>query len=694
VKFLCDRCNTRYSIGDDRVRGKILKIRCKSCANVITVREGMPDPDAAPPEPQTVAAAAPRRPQKTTTAAPAIQSEALAPPRAAKGPKPPPALEEEWYVSIEGEQSGPFSLGDAQRWIASQPFDADLHCWSEGFDDWLPVDKVSHFRGLRKKPAPTAPPMPAAAPAPAAGAPPVPRAALAARPAARPPSEDEPKPLFAATMAAIEKGSAPSDLRALGGAPAGARDSVPPAAAGPAASSAGLGAAVATPASPAALRGLGAPATKPLDLRTMPSAGAPRPAATPANGLAPGRANGAALGAKAPALAEKSRGPVHAATQPGVGLSPPPPAAAFDGEGNDASTQIEAPAFEPATAGGAAAVRDMFADLRPGPVADLAAEARGLAAAATALEPASSPAAGPTALGLVGGGSADDDLEIGEVSRVVKLADLAKAAGAAPVAQPAAAAAPPRAAGAAMNRTGPVPRLGAAGAATLGTLGTLGDLDAPLAVPGAAAEPAPTAVSHRRGMIALLAGAAVLVGVAVGVVILFVRSGDDRTSRLGRVDDIDTTRPDEVRRAGGSGSAATGSADATAGKPADPTGPLNPVKRPVTPPGTPPGTPVLPPEATGAKLEAREIEDMAAKNAPTTQRCYMRAQRGVDGILTAEVKKIAVTLTVSADGTVTDVGLSDKQEENSLGKCLLTTIKAWKFRPSPGGTFRFLLYFN
>ena len=39
MKFLCDRCKTRYSIGDDRVRGKILKIRCKNCQNVISVRE-------------------------------------------------------------------------------------------------------------------------------------------------------------------------------------------------------------------------------------------------------------------------------------------------------------------------------------------------------------------------------------------------------------------------------------------------------------------------------------------------------------------------------------------------------------------------------------------------------------------------------------------------------------------------------
>ena len=52
MKFLCDRCKTRYSIGDERVRGKILKIRCKNCANVITVREGMAaEPEAAPPEP-------------------------------------------------------------------------------------------------------------------------------------------------------------------------------------------------------------------------------------------------------------------------------------------------------------------------------------------------------------------------------------------------------------------------------------------------------------------------------------------------------------------------------------------------------------------------------------------------------------------------------------------------------------------
>ena len=122
MKFLCDSCKTRYSIGDDRVRGKILKIRCKNCANVITVREGMTADDLAEPNRGRPTTAAPM----ATTAAPAG---ALASAFAQQATKPPPALEEEWYVSIDGEQSGPFNLAEAQRWVASKSYDADLHCW-------------------------------------------------------------------------------------------------------------------------------------------------------------------------------------------------------------------------------------------------------------------------------------------------------------------------------------------------------------------------------------------------------------------------------------------------------------------------------------------------------------------------------------------------------------------------------------
>src|SRR5580698_5258826 len=92
VKFLCDRCKTRYSICDDRVRGNILKIRCKNCANVITVREGMTvDEEVGRGRPTTAAPLNPAGPQVPAGGA-------LASAFAQQLAKPPPALEVEWYV--------------------------------------------------------------------------------------------------------------------------------------------------------------------------------------------------------------------------------------------------------------------------------------------------------------------------------------------------------------------------------------------------------------------------------------------------------------------------------------------------------------------------------------------------------------------------------------------------------------------
>jgi hypothetical protein len=59
------------------------------------------------------------------------------------------APEAEWFVSIDGEQSGPFSLAQAQQWVRVKAADEELYCWSEGFEDWLLVDHVSYFRDLR-----------------------------------------------------------------------------------------------------------------------------------------------------------------------------------------------------------------------------------------------------------------------------------------------------------------------------------------------------------------------------------------------------------------------------------------------------------------------------------------------------------------------------------------------------------------
>jgi predicted Zn finger-like uncharacterized protein len=181
MKFQCDRCKTRYSIADEKVRGKILKIRCKSCEAIITVR------DQAGLAPVGAAAAAAVAPRVTSTGgkraarAPlhtvnlatmsgsmvAAAVEAPAPRRHVEGTDPaalPDAQNnpEEWYLSVDGEQNGPFSAEEAQRRVARKSPSVEMFAWRDDFDEWLPVEEVPvlavHLpRGARRA---TIPPLP------------------------------------------------------------------------------------------------------------------------------------------------------------------------------------------------------------------------------------------------------------------------------------------------------------------------------------------------------------------------------------------------------------------------------------------------------------------------------------------------------------------------------------------------------
>jgi predicted Zn finger-like uncharacterized protein len=155
MKFNCDRCKTRYSISDERVRGKVLKIRCKICSAVITVREGMTasaprTPRAASRSGDSAASALATARSRSDSALRGAFDDAMSAPSASDSMTGAPAsLATEWYLAIDGNQSGPFDLGDAKGWIREQQRSAELYCWSEGFDDWLPIEKVSQFRGVR-----------------------------------------------------------------------------------------------------------------------------------------------------------------------------------------------------------------------------------------------------------------------------------------------------------------------------------------------------------------------------------------------------------------------------------------------------------------------------------------------------------------------------------------------------------------
>jgi len=169
MKFVCDRCQTKYSIADEKIRGKILKVRCKSCTNIITVREEGAGVAAAvrrvsaPATP--LGAPVPRAPTPAAARAPVAPAPPPAERRAAPRPEPPDDGAS-WYMALDGNRTGPFSRKQLLDKIGPLSKDADLHVWNEKLGSWKPpteVPALAHELAARRRP-PT--PVPSLAPGP------------------------------------------------------------------------------------------------------------------------------------------------------------------------------------------------------------------------------------------------------------------------------------------------------------------------------------------------------------------------------------------------------------------------------------------------------------------------------------------------------------------------------------------------
>jgi predicted Zn finger-like uncharacterized protein len=89
MKIVCEACQAKYSIADEKVRGKVFKIRCKKCSHVIVVRG--------------------------TGEAGGASGEFASSPSSA----PDLALDAGWHIVVEGEQVGP--TGSRSRPCPSSP---------------------------------------------------------------------------------------------------------------------------------------------------------------------------------------------------------------------------------------------------------------------------------------------------------------------------------------------------------------------------------------------------------------------------------------------------------------------------------------------------------------------------------------------------------------------------------------------
>ncbi len=144
MKFVCERCHTKYSIADDKVRQKILKIRCKTCENVITIRDAV-----------VVSEAGPQR---------------VAPPPAPSQSAPRSV---EWHLAVNGRQEGPLGLAALVTRILAAGRGDELYVWNEHLDGWKEPKFIPEVAAeMRARASSSMPPLPPGVrrpPTPAAG---------------------------------------------------------------------------------------------------------------------------------------------------------------------------------------------------------------------------------------------------------------------------------------------------------------------------------------------------------------------------------------------------------------------------------------------------------------------------------------------------------------------------------------------
>lgn len=131
MKIVCDACQAKYSISDDKVQGKVFKIRCKKCSNIIVVRGGG-GAGAAEPAP------APQQEKDTRVYDYGYEG----------GDQAPAGDESVWHVVINQDQVGPMTAVEVQQRFSAGEIDAETYIWREGFADWLPLAQVDTFAQL------------------------------------------------------------------------------------------------------------------------------------------------------------------------------------------------------------------------------------------------------------------------------------------------------------------------------------------------------------------------------------------------------------------------------------------------------------------------------------------------------------------------------------------------------------------
>jgi predicted Zn finger-like uncharacterized protein len=162
LNFSCDKCQRRYSIADEKVRGKTVKVRCKNCQNVISVQ----GPPAEMEESTRVVSLADVEKLREQERAMAAASSAPAAPAASPWDEEPTraaparAASAPWFVMVKSKQEGPLDEAGLMGLVQSGAINARSFFWQQGMADWKRGADLPELAGIFAAPPPPAAPAP------------------------------------------------------------------------------------------------------------------------------------------------------------------------------------------------------------------------------------------------------------------------------------------------------------------------------------------------------------------------------------------------------------------------------------------------------------------------------------------------------------------------------------------------------
>ena len=148
MKFSCDRCQTRYSIGDDKVKGKVLKIRCKTCGNIVVVREQLPTVQGEASGYTTPQMAAGGGTGSLSSPSPSPSPSAGTNTANRASPGAGQTVEFEWYVAIKGKQHGPAKRDDVARLFRDGRITDRTYLWHDQLPSWVRLKDLPEFAAV------------------------------------------------------------------------------------------------------------------------------------------------------------------------------------------------------------------------------------------------------------------------------------------------------------------------------------------------------------------------------------------------------------------------------------------------------------------------------------------------------------------------------------------------------------------